>query len=149
MKKILVINGPNLNLLGTRDPEIYGNKNLDDVEKMLNEYLIQNSLDNQFKVEFFQSNHEGDLIDYIQKNKNAHAIIINPGGLTTVGFSLLDALIDSEKLSIEVHISDIHKREEFRRNSIFPNYCISQISGMGIDGYMKALSDICNNSNGE
>ncbi len=149
MKKILVINGPNLNLLGTRDPEIYGSKNLDDVEKMLNEYLIQNSLDNQFKVEFFQSNHEGDLIDYIQKNKNAHAIIINPGGLTTVGFSLLDALIDSEKLSIEVHISDIHKREEFRRNSIFPNYCISQISGMGIDGYMKALSDICNNSNGE
>ena len=149
MKKILVINGPNLNLLGTRDPEIYGNKNLDDVEKMLNEYLLQNSLDNQFKVEFFQSNHEGDLIDYIQKNKNAHAIIINPGGLTTVGFPLLDALIDSEKLSIEVHISDIHKREEFRRNSIFPNYCISQISGMGIDGYMKALSDICNNSNGE
>lgn len=149
MKKILVINGPNLNLLGTRDPEIYGNKNLDDVEKMLNEYLIQNSLDNQFEVEFFQSNHEGDLIDYIQKNKNAHAIIINPGGLTTVGFPLLDALIDSEKLSIEVHISDIHKREEFRRNSIFPNYCISQISGMGIDGYMKALSDICNNSNGE
>jgi len=149
MKKILVINGPNLNLLGTRDPEIYGSKNLDDVEKMLNEYLIQNSLDNQFKVEFFQSNHEGDLIDYIQKNKNAHAIIINPGGLTTVGFPLLDALIDSEKLSIEVHISDIHKREEFRRNSIFPNYCISQISGMGIDGYMKALSDICNNSNGE
>ena len=149
MKKILVINGPNLNLLGTRDPEIYGNKNLDDVEKMLNEYLIQNSLDNQFKVEFFQSNHEGDLIDYIQKNKNAHAIIINPGGLTTVGFPLLDALIDSEKLSIEVHISDIHKREEFRRNSIFPNYCTSQISGMGIDGYMKALSDICNNSNGE
>ena len=149
MKKILVINGPNLNLLGTRDPEIYGNKNLDDVEKMLNEYLIQNSLDNQFKVEFFQSNHEGDLIDYIQKNKNAHAIIINPGGLTTVGFPLLDALIDSERLSIEVHISDIHKREEFRRNSIFPNYCISQISGMGIDGYMKALSDICNNSNGE
>ena len=149
MKKILVINGPNLNLLGTRDPEIYGNKNLHDVEKMLNEYLIQNSIDKQFKVEFFQSNHEGDLIDYIQKNKNAHAIIINPGGLTTVGFPLLDALIDSEKLSIEVHISDIHKREEFRRNSIFPNYCISQISGMGIDGYMKALSDICNNSNGE
>ena len=149
MKKILVINGPNLNLLGTRDPEIYGNKNLDDVEKMLNEYLIQYSLDNQFEVEFFQSNHEGDLIDYIQKNKNAHAIILNPGGLTTVGFPLLDALIDSEKLSIEVHISDIHKREEFRRNSIFPNYCTSQISGMGIDGYVKALSDICNNSNGE
>ena len=149
MKKILIINGPNLNLLGSRDPEIYGNKNLDDVEKMLNEYLMQNTLDNQFEVEFFQSNHEGDLIDYIQKNKNAYAIIINPGGLTTVGFPLLDALIDSEKLSIEVHISDIHKREEFRRNSIFPNYCTSQISGMGIDGYVKALSDICNNSNGE
>ncbi|MEC7880973.1 MAG: type II 3-dehydroquinate dehydratase [Chloroflexota bacterium] len=149
MKKILVINGPNLNLLGSRDPEIYGTKNLGDVENMLNEYLLQNDLDKKFEVEFFQSNHEGDLIDYIQSNKNVYAIIVNPGGLTTVGFPLLDALIDSEKLSIEVHISDIHKREEFRRNSIFPNYCISQISGMGIDGYVKALSDVCNHSNEE
>ncbi len=147
MKKILVINGPNLNLLGSRDPEIYGRKNLDDVEKMLNEYLTEKNLDNSFEVEMFQSNHEGDLIDYIQSNKSAHAIIINPGGLTTVGFPLLDALIDSEKLSIEVHISDIHKREEFRRNSIFPNYCASQISGMGIEGYIRALSDICSQSN--
>ena len=144
MKKILVINGPNLNLLGSRDPAIYGNKNLQDVERMLNKFLEKNKLEKEFEVQFFQSNHEGDLIDFIQDNtKDAHAIIINPGGLTTVGFSLLDALIDSGKLSIEVHISDIHKREEFRRNSIFPNYCVSQISGMGIEGYVQALSDIC------
>lgn len=144
MKKILVINGPNLNLLGSRDPEIYGNKNLQDVERMLNKFLVENKLEKEFEVQFFQSNHEGDLIDFIQDNtKDTHAIIINPGGLTTVGFPLLDALIDSSKLSIEVHISDIHKREEFRRNSIFPNYCVSQISGMGIEGYVQALSDIC------
>ena len=72
MKKILVINGPNLNLLGSRDPEIYGRKNLDDVEKMLDEYLTEKNLDNSFEVEMFQSNHEGDLIDYIQSNENAH-----------------------------------------------------------------------------
>lgn len=144
MKKVLVINGPNLNLLGSRDPEIYGADTLQDVEKMLNEYLIENKIEKEFEVQFFQSNHEGDLIDFIQDNsKNSHGIIINPGGLTTVGFSLLDALIDSKKISIEVHISDIHKREEFRRNSIFPNYCVSQTSGLGILGYVNALADIC------
>tara|TARA_B110000438_G_C15751604_1_gene623259 strand:- start:981 stop:1448 length:468 start_codon:yes stop_codon:yes gene_type:complete len=144
MKKILVINGPNLNFLGKRDPEIYGDKTLEDVENMLNKYLVENEIKKEFEVKFFQSNHEGVLIDFIQENsKDSHGIIINPGGLTTVGFPLLDALIDSKKTSIEIHISDIHKREEFRRNSIFPNYCVSQISGMGILGYVTALADIC------
>ena len=150
MKKILVINGPNLNFLGKRDPETYGDKSLKDVENMLNKYLLEKKIDKEFEVEFFQSNHEGILIDFIQdSSKDSHGIIINPGGLTTVGFSLLDALIDSKKTSIEIHISDIHKREEFRRNSIFPNYCISQISGLGIEGYVNALKDICNLLSGE
>ena len=79
------------------------------------------------------------MIDYIQKNKNAHAIILNPGGLTTVGFPLLDALIDSEKLSIEVHISDIHKREEFRKNSFLSDISIGCIIGCGVGGYGLAM----------
>ena len=98
-----------------------------------------------FKFKSYQSNHEGDLIDFIQENsKDSHAIIINPGGLTTVGFSLLDALIDTKLLCVEVHISNIHEREEFRRNSIFPNYCKYQIAGKGIEGYKLALEKILN-----
>ena len=107
MKNILLINGPNLNLLGKRDTEIYGNKTLNDVEEMLVNNLKKNKLDDNFVIKSFQSNHEGDLIDFIQSNsKDSHAIIINPGGLTTVGFSLLDALIDSKLNCIEVHISN-------------------------------------------
>ena len=143
MKNILLINGPNLNLLGKRDTEIYGNKTLGDVEEMLVNNLEKNNLGDKFVIKSFQSNHEGDLIDFIQSNsKDSHAIIINPGGLTTVGFSLLDALIDSKLNCIEVHISNIHEREEFRRNSIFPNYCTSQITGKGIEGYELALEEI-------
>jgi 3-dehydroquinate dehydratase-2 len=143
MKNILLINGPNLNLLGKRDTEIYGNKTLTDVEEMLVGNLSKNNLGDKFVIKSFQSNHEGDLIDFIQSNsKDSHAIIINPGGLTTVGFSLLDALIDSKLKCIEVHISNIHEREEFRRNSIFPNYCTSQITGKGIKGYELALEEI-------
>tara|TARA_X000001036_G_C20143293_1_gene588246 strand:- start:108 stop:557 length:450 start_codon:yes stop_codon:yes gene_type:complete len=148
MKNILLINGPNLNLLGKRDIEIYGNKTLYDVEEMLTNYLAQKKINNKFQIKSYQSNHEGDLIDFIQSNsKDSHAIIINPGGLTTVGFSLLDALIDSKLKCIEVHISNIHEREEFRRNSIFPNYCSSQIAGKGIKGYELALEEIFINQN--
>jgi len=146
MKNILLINGPNLNLLGKRDIEIYGNKTLADVKDMLDNYLSKNKFDDKFIIKSFQSNHEGDLIDFIQSNsKDSHAIIINPGGLTTVGFSLLDSLIDSKLNCIEVHISNIHEREEFRRNSIFPNYCSSQIAGKGIKGYELALDEIFKN----
>ena len=146
MKNILLINGPNLNLLGKRDVEIYGNKTLEDVEKLLVEYILKNNFNNKYRIKSFQSNHEGDLIDFIQSNsKDSYAIIINPGGLTTVGFSLLDALIDSKLLSVEIHISNIHEREEFRRNSIFPNYCFTQITGKGIKGYELALEEILRN----
>ena len=145
MKNILLINGPNLNLLGKRDVEIYGNKTLSDVEDILVKFINEKDLKNKFQIKPYQSNHEGDLIDFIQENsKDSHAIIINPGGLTTVGFSLLDALIDTKLLCVEVHISNIHKREEFRRNSIFPNYCKYQIAGKGIKGYKLALEKILN-----
>tara|TARA_B100000902_G_C27318675_1_gene922902 strand:+ start:569 stop:1015 length:447 start_codon:yes stop_codon:yes gene_type:complete len=148
MKNILLINGPNLNLLGKRDIEIYGDKTLDDVEEMLVGYLSKNNYANKFRIKSFQSNHEGALIDFIQSNsKESYAIIINPGGLTTVGFSLLDALIDSKLLCVEIHISNIHEREEFRRNSIFPNYCFSQIAGKGTKGYELALKEILNKEN--
>ena len=143
MKNILLINGPNLNLLGKRDIEIYGNKTIGDVKDMLVKFINEKDLENKYQIKSYQSNHEGDLIDFIQENsKHSHAIIINPGGLTTVGFSLLDALIDTKLISIEVHISNIHKREEFRRNSIFPNYCKYQITGKGIEGYKLALEKI-------
>ena len=145
MKYILLINGPNLNMLGKRDVEIYGNKTIQDIERMLINYIDEKNAHKTFQIKSYQSNHEGDLIDFIQNNsKDSHAIIINPGGLTTVGFSLLDALIDSKLISIEVHISNIHEREEFRRNSIFPNYCIHQITGKGIEGYRLALDKILN-----
>mgnify|MGYP001156721462 FL=1 len=143
MKNILLINGPNLNLLGKRDVEIYGNKTIDDVEDMLVKFINEKGLEKKFQIKSYQSNHEGNLIDFIQDNsKDSHAIIINPGGLTTVGFSLLDALIDTKLISIEVHISNIHEREEFRKNSIFPNYCKHQIAGKGIEGYKLALERI-------
>ncbi|GIS28784.1 MAG: 3-dehydroquinate dehydratase [Chloroflexota bacterium] len=106
-------------------------------------FISEKDLKNKFQIKSYQSNHEGDLIDFIQENsKDSHAIIINPGGLTTVGFSLLDALIDTKLLCVEVHISNIHEREEFRRNSIFPNYCKYQIAGKGIEGYVLALEKI-------
>tara|TARA_B100000941_G_scaffold272511_1_gene232069 strand:+ start:4092 stop:4535 length:444 start_codon:yes stop_codon:yes gene_type:complete len=145
MKNILLINGPNLNLLGKRDTKIYGNKTINDVEDMLVKFIHEKDLKSKFQMKSYQSNHEGDLIDFIQANtKDSHAIIINPGGLTTVGFSLLDAIIDSKLPAVEVHISNIHEREEFRRNSIFPNYCDFQITGLGIEGYKVALEKILN-----
>ena len=88
MKNILLINGPNLNLLGKRDVEIYGNKTIGDVKDMLVKFINEKDLENKYQIKSYQSNHEGDLIDFIQENsKHSHAIIINPGGLTTVGFS--------------------------------------------------------------
>ena len=109
MKNILLINGPNLNLLGKRDVEIYGNKTIKDVEDMLIKFVNEKGLEKKFQIKSYQSNHEGNLIDFIQDNsKDSHAIIINPGGLTTVGFSLLDALIDTKLFSVEVHLSLIH-----------------------------------------
>mgnify|MGYP000944549847 CR=1 FL=1 len=143
---ILVINGPNLNLLGIREPDIYGASSLEELMTWLE--TTPEAAGHAFK--FFQSNHEGEIIDTMQDERLwANGIIINPGAFAHYSYAIRDAITSINIDTVEVHMSDINKREEFRRNSIFPNYCISQISGMGIDGYVKALSDVCNHSNEE
>ena len=127
MKKILLINGPNLNNLGNRESKFYGNITLQEIE---NE-VIKIGKNHGLEIEPFQSNHEGDIVDFIQKNsKNSIGIIINPGALTSSGYSLVDAIIDSNLTTIEVHLSNIHAREEFRSTSIIAPISKGQISGL-------------------
>ncbi len=136
MKKVLVLNGPNLNLLGKREPEIYGHKTLSDLERE----LVKRFPNVEFH--FFQSNHEGDLIDRIQEQVGAptvSGIIINPGGLTHTSIVLLDALKAVSVPVIEVHISNIHAREEFRRHSVTAAAAKGIIAGLGFEGYMLAV----------
>ena len=130
MKKILLINGPNLNNLGNRESKFYGNITLQEIE---NE-VIKIGKNHGLEIEPFQSNHEGDIVDFIQKNsKNSIGIIINPGALTSSGYSLVDAIIDSNLTAIEVHLSNILGREEFRSTSIIAPISKGQISGLGKD----------------
>ena len=137
MKKILLINGPNLNNLGNRESKFYGNVTLQEIE---NE-VIKIGKNHSLEIEPFQSNHEGNIVDFIQKNsKNSIGIIINPGALTSSGYSLVDAIIDSNLTTIEVHLSNIHAREEFRSTSIIAPISKGQISGLGKDGYIYALN---------
>jgi 3-dehydroquinate dehydratase-2 len=134
--KILVIHGPNLNMLGKRDKSIYGDKTLKEIDALLKKEAKASGVD----VVTFQSNHEGALVDFIQEQAgSARGIIINPAGLTHYGFSLLDALIDSKLPVVEVHLSDIYRREEWRAESIFAPIAEGQISGLGWRGYVTAL----------
>ena len=136
VKKIYVLNGPNLNLLGEREPDIYGNLSLKDIEKTLIDY----AKDYDVEIYFKQSNHEGELIELVQEaSKKANAIIINPAGYSHTSVALLDALLASEIPVLEVHISNIFKREEFRHNSYVSKSAIGVISGLGIDGYLYSL----------
>jgi len=134
--KILVIHGPNLNVLGKREKAIYGETTLQEIDALLKkEGQILN-----VEVVTFQSNHEGAIIDFIQKQADsAQGIIINPGALTHYGFSLLDALIDSKLPVIEVHLSNIYRREEWRASSVIAPLAKGQISGLGWRGYIAAL----------
>jgi 3-dehydroquinate dehydratase-2 len=134
--KILVIHGPNLNMLGKRDKSIYGEKTLDEINAMLKkEAKALNT-----EVVTFQSNHEGALVDFIQEQTDsAQGIIINPGALTHYGFSLLDALIDSKLPVIEVHLSDIYHREKWRAKSVIAPIAEERIIGSGWKGYIIAL----------
>jgi len=139
MKNILVVNGPNLNLLGEREPEIYGSDTLDDV----NEWLVEETSDLDVSLVFFQSNHEGEIIDALQEHRHwADGCVINPGGLTHYSIALRDAIAGCQVPTVEVHISDIHKREEFRQHSVVTDVCISQISGQGKNGYLEAVREI-------
>ena len=137
--KILVINGPNLNLLGIREPEIYGSETLENMGNWLNEQPDADTHD----IIWFQSNHEGDLIDQIQTTTNLYdGIIINPGALTHYSFAIRDAIASVNTPTVEVHLSDINSREEFRRVSVIKDECISQISGLGKQGYLEALKTL-------
>jgi len=134
--KILVIHGPNLNMLGKREKAIYGEKTLDQIDALLKKEARALNVE----VVTFQSNHEGALVDFIQEQADsAQGIIINPGALTHYGFSLLDALADSKLPVIEVHLSNIYCREEWRARSVIAPIAKGQISGLGWRGYVTAL----------
>ena len=134
--KILVINGPNLNKLGKREPGYYGVKTLTDIEDLIQ----KKAQDLDTLVEFFQSNHEGSIVDCIQTEaQDADGIVINAGALTHYGISLRDALADSRLPFIEVHLSNIHARETFRHHSVVAELAVGQIAGLGYKGYLYAL----------
>ena len=130
--KILIINGPNLNLLGTREPEIYGNTSMQDVLEQLKTQFSEHEL------MYYQSNYEGGIIDRIQ-NEDYDALVINPGAITHYSFAIADALKNVKKRKIEVHISNIYQREEFRQKSVTATYTNAVLSGFGIDGYRLAV----------
>lgn len=134
--KILVIHGPNLNMLGSRQVSLYGDKTLAEINSLLDKAAYELGVE----LETFQSNHEGALIDFIQeKSSEATGIIINPGALTHYGLSLRDALADTSLPVIEVHLSNIYAREEFRQQSVIAPVSRGQISGLGWRGYIAAL----------
>lgn len=134
---ILLLNGPNLNLLGTREPEIYGSHTLADIERM----AVAHATAEGAKLVSFQSNHEGALIDRIHqaKTEGVDAIIINPGGFTHTSVALRDALSGVAIPFVEVHISNVHKREKFRHRSYLSSIAVGVICGLGIDGYQAAI----------
>lgn len=141
--KILVINGPNLNLLGTREPEVYGSLTLNDIEKELNDFAVDINLE----LQFFQSNIEGEIVDAIQKAKfewGCGAILINPAAYTHTSVAIRDAIAAVELPAVEVHISNIHSREEFRKHSFIAPVCKGQITGFGIDSYKLGLQALVN-----
>jgi 3-dehydroquinate dehydratase-2 len=133
---VYIINGPNLNLLGTREPEKYGRASLADVEALCRDTAQQHGL----AIEFRQSNHEGDLVDWIQEaSAKALGIIINAAAYTHTSIAILDALLAAKIPVIEVHITNIHAREDFRQRSFVARAATGTICGFGIDGYALAL----------
>ena len=138
IKKILVIHGPNLNLLGEREPGVYGNTSI----SVLNSNIIDRAKEQGLECEIFQSNHEGAIIDKLQEAyfNGTDAIIINPGAYTHYSYAIHDALKSLEKIyKIEIHISDINSRESFRSNSVTAPACDEQIVGHGLAGYLEAI----------
>ena len=132
--KILVINGPNLNLLGTREPEIYGNISMEDYLETLKSDF------NQHPIDFFQSNVEGELINRMQQD-DFDALVINPGAYTHYSYAIADAIKAVTTKVVEVHISDIYAREGFRATSVTGVNCLKIISGKGLPGYVEAVEE--------
>jgi len=139
-KTVYVINGPNLNLLGTREPEKYGHASLAEVETLCRETAARHSL----TVEFRQSNHEGEIVDWIQEahaNKAA-GVVINPAGYTTTSVAILDAILAVQLPVVEIHITNIHAREGFRHHSYVSKAARAVICGFGIEGYALAITGL-------
>lgn len=135
--KILVINGPNLNFLGIREKSVYGNQDYDYLLQM----IAKRAEETGSKIEVFQSNHEGAIIDRIQDSyfDGTEGIVINPGAYTHYSYAIRDALASITVPKVEIHISDITKREEFRKVSVTAEVCDKQIYGQGLDGYLQAI----------
>lgn len=139
--KILIINGPNINLLGTREPEIYGTLTLDKI----NAELLTFANELGVEIETFQSNIEGEIVDKIQWAKgNCEGIVINPAAYTHTSVAIRDAISAVALPAVEVHISNIHSREEFRKHSFIAPVCIGQIAGFGLDSYKLGLRGLIN-----
>jgi 3-dehydroquinate dehydratase-2 len=139
-KTIYVLNGPNLNSLGTREPEKYGHSTLADVEKLCRETARRFDL----AVEFRQSNHEGEIVDWIHeaKGKQAVGVVINPAGYTTTSVAILDAIFAVQLPTIEVHITNIHQREEYRHHSYISKGAKAVLCGFGVAGYALAIEGL-------
>lgn len=144
--KILIINGPNLNLLGSREPEIYGTLTLEKINEELGKFAEELGIE----IETFQSNIEGEIVDAIQNaRKNCSGIVINPAAYTHTSVAIRDAISAVELPAVEIHLSNIHSREEFRKHSFIAPVCIGQISGFGLNSYklgLKALVDYLKNN---
>jgi 3-dehydroquinate dehydratase-2 len=134
--KILILHGPNLNLLGEREPEVYGSMTL----QQLNRRLKQVAQEMGVLLRIYQSNSEGGLIDLLHKNRKwAHGVVFNPGAYTHYSYALRDAVASIAKPTVEVHLSDLQKREEFRKVSVIAPVCVRQISGLGWESYVEGI----------
>ena len=140
--KILVINGPNLNMLGIREPDHYGRETYNDLCEKIEKYCKEKNIE----VELYQSNHEGDLVDRIQKAyfDKVDGIVINPGAYTHTSIALLDAVKSVSIPTVEVHISKVEEREDFRQVSFIRAACVKTITGHGTDGYLEAIDFLLN-----
>ena len=137
---VLLLNGPNLDLLGEREPEIYGRTTLAELEALVQEQARKLSVN----LRAFQSNHEGALIDELHQSRRwAHGVIFNPGAFTHYSYALRDAIVATRLKVVEVHLSDITKREPFRAVSVIADVCAHRVMGKGVAGYLEALEWLC------
>lgn len=145
--KFLILNGPNINMLGIREPEIYGRQSYEDLVNLIKKHAAEIGVE----VEFYQSNHEGDLVDAIQKAYFDHidGIVFNPAAYTHTSVAIADAVKGVGIPTVEVHISEVSKREEFRQISYIRDVACLTVTGMGFDGYLKALDHLAKNGRKE
>ena len=139
--KVLVVNGPNLNLLGEREPDKYGTQTLEQINQELSEFAVQYNVE----IDFYQSNIEGEIVDAIQKSReNYDGIILNPAAYTHTSVAIRDALLATKMPTVEVHLSNVYSREDFRQTTYTTGVCIGQIAGFGGYGYKLALLALIN-----